>query len=205
MAGILSPDGGLRTVVTQRWRMKFHLARGERLFVVPGLLVDEPVPFNSPLMHHCIRMAHVTVVRALAPENPCGECRECCITPYIAQGNDWHRPSKPSHVACEYCDHEVGCLVHYNRPDNPCRKFRCRWLISQDRNWRMGPELRPDRCGVMMTGPEKARGEPENLVWIHPSTRAPGAVDRDPVRGYVARIQSEGEVARLVTSYHGER
>lgn len=199
VAGILSPDGGLRTVVTQRWRMVDHVKKGERLFVVPDLLVDEPVPWEKAI--EIIRRVHQHVVKTLTPDNACGECRQCCITLYIASGNGWDRPPKPSHVACAYCDKEVGCLVHYNRPA-PCRQFRCLWLVSQDRNWRMGPELRPDRCGVIMTGPEL--GDPDDLFYLHPSATDLDAVNREPVRGYVDQAQAEGQRARLVTHYLGE-
>jgi hypothetical protein len=200
VAGILSPDGGLRTIVTQRWRMQGHLAKGERLFVVPGLLVEEPVPWEE--IPTVIRQVHQHIVKTLAPENPCGECRACCITLYIAQGDGWTRPPKPSHTACEWCDKETGCLVHFNRP-GACRKFRCLWLASQDRNWRMDEDLRPDRCGVIMTGPEP--GDPEDLFYVHPSAHDPDAINREPVVGYLKKVQSQGQRAKLVTHYRGEK
>src|SRR6185295_3572994 len=102
---------------------------------------------------------------------------------------------------CEYCDREVGCLVHYNRP-KPCRQFRCLWLISQDRNWRLADNLRPDRCGVILTGPEP--GDPEDLFYVHPSVYDPDAINRDPVKTYIEEVQAQGQRARLVTHYRGE-
>lgn len=198
VAGILSPDGGLRTVVTQRWRMRDHLKRGEQLFVVPGLLVDEPVPWGEEAA--LIRQVHRHVVRTLAPENSCGECRECCVTLYIAPGNGWTRPAKPSHVACEWCDKEVGCLVHFNRPA-PCRKFECLWLKSQDRNWRMGPELRPDRCGVILTGPDTDAGDPEWIRYAHPSIHKPIS---EAMIDYIREVESDGTRVVNVTRYTGE-
>lgn len=47
VGGILETGGGVRVVVTQLWRFRFHVWPGERLFVVPGLRVDEPVPFSD--------------------------------------------------------------------------------------------------------------------------------------------------------------
>lgn len=199
VAGILSPDGGLRTVVTQRWRMKNHVKKGERLFVVPDLLVDEPVPWDK--IPFVIREVHKHVVKSLAPENPCGECRQCCITLYIEPGNGWNRPAKHSHVACEHCDKEVGCLVHYNRPPC-CRRFRCLWLASQDKNWRLPDDLRPDRCGVIFTGPEP--GDPEKVFYIHPDAHRPGAVDQPNVKSYIKQVEGQGQEPRLVTHYRGE-
>ena len=46
VAGILDTYGGLRVVVTQRWRMRQHVRHDELLFVVPKLRVPEPVPWN---------------------------------------------------------------------------------------------------------------------------------------------------------------
>jgi hypothetical protein len=43
VAGIIDAGGGFRVVVTQRWRMRNHVKKGERIFIVPGLLVQEPV------------------------------------------------------------------------------------------------------------------------------------------------------------------
>jgi len=47
VAGVLDSNGGLRVVVTERWRMRYHVSQGERLFVVPGLRVTEPVPWDD--------------------------------------------------------------------------------------------------------------------------------------------------------------
>jgi hypothetical protein len=47
VAGIIDSNGGLRVVVTQRWRMHHHVKKGEKLFVVPGLKVREPVSLSQ--------------------------------------------------------------------------------------------------------------------------------------------------------------
>lgn len=48
VAGIIDQNGGLlRVVVTERWRMHHHVNKGERLFVVPGLRVTEPVSWDE--------------------------------------------------------------------------------------------------------------------------------------------------------------
>jgi len=46
IGGILEVGGGVRTVVTQDWRFRFHVGDGERLFVVPGVWLFEPIPFD---------------------------------------------------------------------------------------------------------------------------------------------------------------
>jgi hypothetical protein len=46
VAGIVDCEGNVRTVVTELWRFRFHVHKGERIFVVPGLLVSEPVEWE---------------------------------------------------------------------------------------------------------------------------------------------------------------
>jgi hypothetical protein len=46
VAGILDREGYFRVVVTQRWRMRHHVQKGELLFVVPDFLIEEPVAWN---------------------------------------------------------------------------------------------------------------------------------------------------------------
>lgn len=48
VAGIVDPHGGLRVVVTERKGdfERNHRAAGEKVFVVPDLLVPEPVPWD---------------------------------------------------------------------------------------------------------------------------------------------------------------
>ena len=43
VAGILDQRGGLRVVVTEHWRMAAHVGRGERLFILPNVKVQEPL------------------------------------------------------------------------------------------------------------------------------------------------------------------
>ena len=47
VAGIIDKNGGLRVVVTERWRMKYHVKKGEKIFVVPNLKVQEPVAWGK--------------------------------------------------------------------------------------------------------------------------------------------------------------
>lgn len=47
VAGILDSYGCLRFVVSQRWRFKHYVRPDERLFIVPGLKVQEPVPWDD--------------------------------------------------------------------------------------------------------------------------------------------------------------
>lgn len=48
VGGIVGPDGRVRrVVVSERWRLHLHVRYDERLVIVPGLLVEEPVPWNE--------------------------------------------------------------------------------------------------------------------------------------------------------------
>ena len=47
VAGIIDRNGGLRVVVTERWRMQQHVGHGERLFIVSDLEVQEPVRWGQ--------------------------------------------------------------------------------------------------------------------------------------------------------------
>ena len=65
VAGIVDRNGVLlRVVVTQRWRMRNHVGKGERLFVVPGMQVQEPIPHKdvAPLIEKVRK--HVATVLA---------------------------------------------------------------------------------------------------------------------------------------------
>jgi len=48
VGGIVGPDGCVRrVVVSERWQLHLHVQKDERLVIVPGLLVEEPVPWNE--------------------------------------------------------------------------------------------------------------------------------------------------------------
>jgi len=46
IAGVMDSYGGLRVVVTERWRMKHHQRHDELLFIVPNFRIAEPVPWE---------------------------------------------------------------------------------------------------------------------------------------------------------------
>jgi len=79
--------------------------------------------------------------------NHCGSCTACCRVFAIPQldkkAGDW----------CKHCDIGKGCKIYADRPQM-CQDYACLWLISQEREpgqGRLGPELRPDRCKVVIT------------------------------------------------------
>lgn len=68
--------------------------------------------------------------------NTCGDCDICCKVFYIPELDS------PKGEYCIHCD--KGCTIHATR-DQVCRDFECGYLANE---WR--PELRPDRCGVIV-------------------------------------------------------
>jgi hypothetical protein len=88
VAGILDPKGGFRVVVTQRWRMRHHVAKGEMLFVVPGYLKQEPVPWHEiPVM---IRRVELYIEWWVTTRNDPVILRDPAIRNYIANPNASH-------------------------------------------------------------------------------------------------------------------
>lgn len=59
----------------------------------------------------------------------CGNCTKCCdgwLTGTI-HGIDMY-PGKPCHLV----KNNFGCTDYENRPDDPCKRFSCLWLINND-------------------------------------------------------------------------
>ena len=82
--------------------------------------------------------------------NHCGGCNMCCKIPDIVE------LSKPRNQWCSHCDIGKGCRIYETRPV-PCREFECLWLESQREKQPLPPELRPDRCKMMLTFAENRR------------------------------------------------
>lgn len=185
VAGILDQKGGLRVVVTQRWRMRHHLGDKEQLFVVPDYLVQEPVPWDDipPL----IERVQKHVVSTLAPVNHCGECSACCDLPYI------EALRKPSGQLCQHYCSGFGCKIYQSRP-RVCKTFECMWLSSQSRNDRMPAELRPDRCGAMFA--EDTQDSDPLIIEVH------GEPNSDAWR-WIVEMQRAGYKAKKITHYVG--
>ena len=187
VAGIVDQQGGLRVVVTQRWRMRYHVGKKERLFVVPGVAVQEPVPWEE--IPALIDDVHKHVVKMTAPTNNCGDCRACCELLFVKDA-DFEKPSgKMCENACS-----IGCKIYWRRP-SVCKSFECAWLKSQSRNDRMTPELRPDRCGAIFSD-DTQDGNPL-VIECH------GKPDENAWR-WINEMQAAGYRVRNITHYVGE-
>ena len=71
----------------------------------------------------------------------CGDCTACC--------EGWLLSAKMKLYPGSRCDHCTGsgCGIYNERPETPCRSFKCSWLLSQAG---LPPEARPDLSGVIL-------------------------------------------------------
>ncbi len=158
IAGIVDPNGGSRVVFTDEpFAIPANVvyAKGERAFVAPGWY---------PMTHEPVEVASVVVAlgeKAIERDNACGTCRACCITLPWKEG----LIDKPAHTPCAKLCAE-GCSVYADRPKT-CQRFQCLWLASQESNQPMASELRPDRCGAILT-PNSVPGRSTEIIEIHP-------------------------------------
>lgn len=77
------------------------------------------------------------------PHNECGTCTYCCKVMKVKELN------KPANTSCVHCVEGSGCSIYTERPES-CRVYECLWLRSQKFEKPFGPQLRPDRCQVVM-------------------------------------------------------
>jgi hypothetical protein len=88
VAGIIDRKGGIRFVVTQRWRMRHHVKKGEMLFVVPGFLIQEPVEWNYiPVL---IRRVELYVLWWIETRNDPQQVRNRQVKNYLKNPNASH-------------------------------------------------------------------------------------------------------------------
>ena len=71
----------------------------------------------------------------------CGDCTACCEGWLSAEALDMH--------AGRACKHRCssGCGIYEDRPENPCRVFRCGWL---NETLPEKDDFRPDQCGAIL-------------------------------------------------------
>lgn len=72
-------------------------------------------------------MTTETPVRLKIRERSCGTCTKCCeghLTG-VAHGIPFFS-GKP----CHFVDVDSGCSIYEDRPDDPCKSFKCLWLTE---------------------------------------------------------------------------
>lgn len=191
VAGVINPAGEVaRVVVGPLLNMGCHIRPGEDLVVVRGLEVEEPIPWGQAQVDVIER----TKQYAEESKKTCGSCKQCCKTLYINEDG----LTKPSHTWCHNAC-AIGCAKYESRPQ-PCRVFKCLWLKSQETGVPMPFDLRPDKCGVVLTSDTAAAiGQVPDpaLIEVHVDRDTPGALAN------IAPFLS-GKKTKLITHYHGE-
>lgn len=85
----------------------------------------------------------IDLVLSMKSKN-CFDCTKCCdgwLTTNIA-GHEVS-PGKP----CIFVKEGVGCSNYEKRPENPCKTFRCEWLINPI----FPPSFKPSESNIIIT------------------------------------------------------
>lgn len=88
-------------------------------------------------------------------ENYCGDCTLCCKLMSVVEIQK-PRASWCPHVAGD----KHGCTIYADRPA-PCEHWACGWWRSQRSANPLPPQLRPDRCHVVINQ------DPKGITWLH--------------------------------------
>ena len=72
----------------------------------------------------------------------CDGCTKCCEgwLSASAHGHTFY-PGKPCHFLGK------SCTIYKDRPENPCKSYKCEWLVNED----IPMWMKPDLCNVIMT------------------------------------------------------
>jgi uncharacterized cysteine cluster protein YcgN (CxxCxxCC family) len=72
-------------------------------------------------------MASGTPVRTKTEQRSCGTCTKCCEGHLVGEvrGIPFHL-GKP----CHFLKIDVGCSIYEDRPEKPCKSFKCMWLTE---------------------------------------------------------------------------
>lgn len=116
--------------------------------------------------------------------NPCGTCTMCCKILRVDE------LAKARGQWCAHCTPGVGCHRYDTRPES-CRDFECVWLQTQYQRAgeaKMSPDLRPDRCHVVID----VRSDASGLV-LDVDRARPEAHRTPAVAALIDTLTSRGE------------
>ena len=67
----------------------------------------------------------------------CDSCTRCCEGYLIGSvnGKSFFRGNP-----CHFLEVNKGCTIHSSRPENPCKIFKCEWLVNDDIPYWMKPD-----------------------------------------------------------------
>jgi hypothetical protein len=110
----------------------------------------------------------------------CGTCTKCCegwLTHPDIRGHSMY-PGK----TCFFLEINKGCRDYENRPENPCKNFKCGWLTIDD----MPEEFKPEKSGVIMHVVK------ENNITFCSLTKAPNDPNADFLSWAISFVASKG-------------
>ena len=77
----------------------------------------------------------------------CDGCTVCCEGWLFGEAHGKHfSPGRP----CHFMGHK-GCTIYENRPEDPCKVFKCQWLSNDD----IPAWMKPDVIKVLITKREE--------------------------------------------------
>lgn len=82
----------------------------------------------------------MSLEKLLIKNRKCGSCSVCCTSLRIEQPT----LKKLADIPCQHLKPQGGCSIYDERP-SVCRTWYCGWRILD-----IGPEMRPDRSGVLI-------------------------------------------------------
>lgn len=88
----------------------------------------------------------MSLEKLLIKDRKCGSCSVCCKSLRIEEPE----LKKFAGVPCQHLKAQGGCPIYNDRP-SLCRTWYCGWRV-----FGIGPEMRPDRCGVLIRFDGKA-------------------------------------------------
>ena len=131
----------------------------------------------------------------------CGDCIVCCVYLRIRQLD------KPPMRHCKHVDADIpevpgesvcytgkGCTIYEDRPDEPCKGYRCEWI-----NGHGADEDRPDRSGILIDRTKDIG----NAVEVKPLW--PDAADTPEGQETIERVARSKGMAALVLSFYERR
>ena len=140
---------------------------------------------------------HKRVDVGTAAGRECGSCTVCCTMMAVPDLN------KKENTVCKHatCD---GC-GHYKERPGDCREFNCHWLQSPLGVF--GPldkELRPDRCGFLMTISRDVDSVGSACINIYAHDKQVPDQPGNTLERFLAHINAMRVDYRLVWTWEGE-
>lgn len=121
--------------------------------------------------------------------NHCQQCQLCCKLLGVVE------IEKMPGTWCRFCKIGSGCTIH-DRENYPtdCGTYVCLWLQSQQDGHPLPPELRPDRCNVII---DARLGE--NAHNVRCNTGFPHAWKQQKVQNVLGALVRAGSTLYVVT------